>query len=391
VAIKVYLSVMQIGFISQQKTQKPILMTEGDYVKAANYAIEKERLHIGESIVELFLIFMWIGVGFNTLSSFLEGGEGVLFGVLFILSFLGLNYIFSLPFSYYGSMVLDKRYGFNKQTKKEFVLDLIKGIAIGALFISLLSAAIIYFMDSTENWWIYGFLITFVLIVVINMIYPTIIAPIFNKFTPLEKEELKESIDQLLLKCGFKSSGVFIMDAGKRDSRLNAYFGGLGKTKRVVLFDTLLEKLENREILAVLGHELGHFKHMDIYKNIFLSGTIMFFVFALYGLLPDSFFSTLNISESSASKIALFILLLNPITFFITPLVAFFSRKAEYKADNYGVSLSSKEELGNALLKLVRENSSFPLSHPFYIFFYYTHPPVIERFKAMGFNYYDDK
>jgi len=221
---------------------------------------------------------------------------------------------------------------------------------------------------------------------VVNIIYPTIIAPIFNKFSPMQDGELKSNIESMMAKVGLKSDGIFIMDASKRDSRLNAYFGGLGKTKRVVLFDTLLEKLENRELLAVLGHELGHFSHGDIWKNIGMMGLLLFCAFLLLGNLPDELFFNMGVEHKAGVEIAMMMLLLPLISFVFTPIMSFVSRHNEYKADEFGSELGGKENLVSALIKLVDENKAFPKSHPLVVFFYYTHPPVLERLKELGYN-----
>jgi STE24 endopeptidase len=239
---------------------------------------------------------------------------------------------------------------------------------------------------STELWWLWSFAFIFAVIVLLNMFFPTLRALFFDKLTPLEDEELNKQIATLMDKTGFKSSGVFISDASKRDARLNAYFGGLGKTKRVVLFDTLLEKLSSNELLAVLGHELGHFQHGDIYKNIALMGGMLFAMFALFGNLPDTLYMELGVQMSAANMMILFMLVMPLLSFVMMPIMGIVSRHNEYEADKTGADLGGKMFLSEALKKLVSENKSFPLSHPIYIFFYYTHPPVLERLKELGFD-----
>jgi STE24 endopeptidase len=197
---------------------------------------------------------------------------------------------------------------------------------------------------------------------------------------------LYDKIIDLLNKVGFSSSGVFCVDASKRDNRLNAYFGGLGKTKRVVLFDTLLNKLTHNELLAVLGHELGHFKNGDIIKNITIMGIVLFCFFAIFGNISDEVFLKLHILNEPYSIITLFLIFSNAFSFFLMPLISFISRHNEYNADKFGSDLVSKQDLINALLKLANENKSFPLSHKIYIFFYYSHPPLIERLKELGYD-----
>ena len=218
-----------------------------------------------------------------------------------------------------------------------------------------------------------------------NLLAPTFMA-LFNTFTPIEEGELKEKITAMMNQSGLKSDGIFVMDASKRDSRLNAFFGGLGKSKRVVLFDTLLEKLTTKELLAVLGHELGHFSHGDIWKNIGLMGVLLFIAFYLFGHLPDALFVQMGVIPQAGVKIAMLLLLLPLLSFVFTPFMSAVSRHNEYAADAYGSAMGGKENLISALMKLVTENKSFPKSHPLVIFFYYTHPPVLERLKELGFD-----
>jgi STE24 endopeptidase len=219
------------------------------------------------------------------------------------------------------------------------------------------------------------------------MLYPTFRAMFFDKVKPLEDEALDAEIQRLMDETGFVSSGVFVSDASKRDARLNAYFGGFGKTKRVVLFDTLLEKLTTKELLAVLGHELGHFAHGDIYKNIALVGGMLFVMFAFFGNLPDSLYMQLGVPKEPYVIMILLMLFMPVLGFIMMPIMGVVSRHNEYAADRMGSELGGPAgaiELANALKKLVTENKSFPLSHPLYIFFHYTHPPVIERLKELG-------
>jgi len=223
-------------------------------------------------------------------------------------------------------------------------------------------------------------------ILIINMVYPLVRDKMFDKFETLKDKDLEEKIKTLLNQVGFKSSGVFSVDASKRDNRLNAYFGGLGSTKRVVLFDTLIEKLSHNELLAVLGHELGHFKNGDIIKNIGIMGMVMFVFFAIFGNLPEEFFLQLHLNNEPYAIILVFMMFSPILSFFLMPLISLISRHNEYAADEFGSNLSSKTDLVNALLKLANENKSFPLSHPMYIFFYYSHPPLVERLKQLGYK-----
>jgi STE24 endopeptidase len=283
---------------------------------------------------------------------------------------------------------IDEDFKFNKMSPKDYLIDTLKSsllfIVLGGIIFYLLS----WIISSYENWWLWGFGVMFIVVLSANIIYPIFIAPIFNKFTPLEDNELKSAIVDMMESVGLKSDGIFSMDASKKDSRLNAYFTGFGKSKRVVLFDTLIEKLTKDELLAVLGHELGHFKHGDVFKNLGLISILLFITFFLAGNIPDKIFIEIGVMPIAGVKIALLILLTPIINFLFTPIISFVSRHNEYEADEFGANLGGKENLASALLKLVTENKTFPKSHPLVIFFYYTHPPVIERLKELG---YEDK
>ena len=248
----------------------------GRYIVAANYAIAKERLSLVETIVDALMFVWWASWGFAWLQGLVGIEDSVVSGILFLFGFFGVNYIVGLPFELYSKFKIDASFGFNKMTPKMFVIDTIKSMLMFIVLGGVLLGALLWIIISYSNWWLWGFFLLFGVSLLVNIIYPTIIAPIFNKFTPLDDGELRSSIEEMMSKVGLQSDGIFVMDASKRDSRLNAYFGGLGKTKRVVLFDTLLEKLSDKELLAVLGHELGHFKHGDIWKNIALMGLLLF-------------------------------------------------------------------------------------------------------------------
>ena len=384
--MKIYLSVMQIGYISQEKNREPVLMPEHRYKTAGNYAIAKERLSIIESFIDYFLFLWWVYAGFAWLQSITGIEEGIRSSLLFLFGFFGINYIVTLPFDIYSKFKIDKSFGFNKMSFKDYIIDTFKSIAlfivIGGVILGLLS----WILASFNNWWLWGAIALFSVALLANVIYPTIIAPMFNKFTPLPDGHLRESIEKMMNEAGLKSDGIFVMDASKRDTRLNAYFGGIGKSKRVVLFDTLLQKLNDDELLAVLGHELGHYKHGDIWKNIAMMGIFIFSAFYLFGHLPQDIFTQMGVVPSAGVIIALITLLLSPVGFIFTPIMSMLSRHNEYEADRYGSQMGGKDNLISALIKLVKENKAFPKSDPIYSKFYHTHPPVIERLQALGFD-----
>ena len=386
-----YTSFMQIGFVKDAKKLKPIILDSNKYTEAANYSIEKEKIAIASSFYDFILFMLWIGFGLSFLDSLITVESIWLKAVVFVDLFIIINWFLTLPFELYSTFKLNKKYGFSNMTPALFIKDTLKTGFLFLVFGSIVIAGISYIISSFDTWWIWGFVFIFAVIILINMLYPVIRDKMFDKFDKLKDEELEKKIENLLDEVGFKSSGVFSVDASKRDNRLNAYFGGLGATKRVVLFDTLVEKLSHNELLAVLGHELGHFKNGDIMKNIGIMGVIMFIFFAIFGNLPEELFLGLNIANEPYAIITVFMIFSPILSFFLMPLISMISRHNEYAADEFGSNLSSKEDLVSALLKLANENKSFPLSHPIYIFFYYSHPPLVQRFKELGYDVANQK
>ncbi|SFV67636.1 Putative integral membrane zinc-metalloprotease [hydrothermal vent metagenome] len=383
--IKIYISVMQVGYIAKEKSGEPVLMSQEKYQIAGEYAIKKERLGIVSTMVEYGMFVWWVTKGFAWLASILGTTNSTIDAVLFLFGFIAIGFIIGLPFEIYQTFKIDKEYGFTKTTPKLYLLDQVKSISLTALLGGVVIYLLAWIINSFEYWWFWGFVALFIVVLIAQIIAPTIMA-LFNKFSPLEEGELRTAIEEMMTKVGLKSDGIFVVDASKRDSRLNAYFGGLGKTKRVVLFDTLIEKLTNRELLAVLAHELGHFSHGDIWKNIGMIGILLFFAFALFGNLPVNLFYEMGLEPYAGVKIAMIMLLLALIYFVFIPIMSFVSRHNEYSADKFGGNLGGKRNLATALIKLVDENKSFPKSHPLVLFFYYTHPPVLERLKELGYE-----
>lgn len=392
VLITIYTSVMQIGFVNRAKRGSAVLLSQEDFLKAGNYSVAKEKMSIVSAFVDYIVFVLWLGVGIKFLQSTILFENEAVLNIALVLGFLVLGSIISLPFSYYEKFVLDEKFGFNKSTLTQWIKDTLVSFVTTLIFGSLVVFGVYLIIVSSTLWWLWSFIFIFVVIVFINMLYPTFRALFFDKLTPLQNEELDKEIKSLMDRTGFVSSGVFISDASKRDARLNAYFGGIGKSKRVVLFDTLIEKLTTKELLAVLGHELGHFAHGDIYKNIALMGAMLFAMFGIFGNLPDSLYLELGVVKSPAVMMILLMLFMPVLGFFMMPIMGIVSRSNEYAADKMGSELAGvggAVELANALKKLVNENRSFPLSHPLYIFFHYTHPPVLERLKELGMDIKD--
>ena len=384
--VNFYTSFMQISYVQKAKKLKPVILSLDKYKIAGEYSVEKERMGLVSSLYDFMLFFIWIGFGLSYLDSLIITQSLWLKAILFVDAFIIINWILGLPFSLYSTFKLDKKYGFSNMTPSLYIKDTIKTAVLFLVFGSAVIAGIALIIEFLPTWWIWGFVFIFAVIILINMLYPVIRDKMFDKFEPLKDKELETKINALLKQVGFKSSGVFSVDASKRDNRLNAYFGGLGSTKRVVLFDTLVEKLSHNELLAVLGHELGHFKNGDILKNIGIMGVVMFVFFAIFGNLSEELFLGLKLNNEPYAIIVVFMIFSPILSFFLMPLISAISRHNEYAADEFGSNLQSKQDLITALLKLANENKSFPLSHPVYIFFHYSHPPLVERLKELGYK-----
>jgi len=384
--IAVYTSISQKNYIKIAMKKTPVILEKEKYGEAGNYAMDKETISIISHCYDLVLFLFWITIGLELLDQLIVVENTLLKAIIFVDLFIIINWVFGLPFELYSTFKLDKQYGFSNMTLSLYIKDTVKTGFLFLLFGSAIIAGIAFIISSFDTWWIWGFAFIFGILILINMLYPVIRDKMFDKFEPLKDKELEAKIETLLSGVGFKSSGVFQIDASKRDNRLNAYFGGLGSTKRVVLYDTLVEKLSHNELLAVLGHELGHFKNGDIIKNIGIMGLVLFVFFAIFGNLSSGMFQTLNLSNEPYSIIVLFLIFSPILSFFLMPLISAISRHNEYAADEFGSNLSSKEDLVSALLKLANENKSFPFSHPIYVFFYYSHPPLLERLKELGYK-----
>ncbi|MEA1891195.1 MAG: M48 family metallopeptidase [Campylobacterota bacterium] len=387
VLVSIYTSVMQIGFINTRKKKDAVLLSATEFLKAGNYAVAKEKMNILSSFVDYIFFIAWMGFGISYLANNILFDSAAITNIAIVMGFIVVNSVLSLPFGYYEKFVLDEKFGFNKSSMGQWIKDTLISFIMTLILGSLVIWGIYMIMSSFELWWLWSFIFIFGVIILINMLYPAFRAMFFDKLTPLQDEELDSEIKILMDKTGFVSSGVFVSDASKRDARLNAYFGGFGKAKRVVLYDTLIEKLTTKELLAVLGHELGHFAHGDIYKNIALVGVMLFAMFGIFGNLPESLYLEMGISQEPYLTMILLLLFMPVLGFIMMPIMGIVSRHNEYEADRMGSELGGPAgaiELANALKKLVTENKSFPLSHPIYIFFHYTHPPVLERLKELG-------
>jgi STE24 endopeptidase len=392
VLINLYTSVMQIGYVNQAKKGKAVLLSDSEFIQAGNYSVAKEKMSLLSTFIDYLLFLFWMDFGITFLQENIYFVNDAVLNIAIVLGFLAIGSVISLPFSYYEKFILDEKFGFNKSTLGQWIKDTLISFVITIILGSLVIWGIYLIITSFTLWWLWSFIFIFGVVILINMLYPAFRAMFFDKLTPLKDEKLDNEIKSLMDKTGFVSSGVFVSDASKRDARLNAYFGGFAKAKRVVLFDTLIEKLSTRELLAVLGHELGHFSHGDIYKNIGLVGAMLFAMFSIFGNIPQSLYLELGLSQEPYILMILLMLFMPVLGFVMMPIMGIVSRHNEYAADKMGSELAGvggEIELANALKKLVTENKSFPLSHPIYIFFHYTHPPVLERLRELGVDIED--
>ncbi|EFQ2111130.1 M48 family metallopeptidase [Campylobacter jejuni] len=384
-ALLSWISYAQIRFLEREKDKQAQILSEKDYQNAADIAIENEKFKLFSNFYNLIINIAWIGFGFLYLKELLILNNTRFENTLFLLSFLIITSILNLPLSIYESFIKDKAHGFSNMTVKLFIKDTMKSLILTLIFGFLILYALLFCYDFFGTfWWIAAFIFAFCIIVIINLIYPTLIAPIFNKMKKLDDENLLKKISSLMKQCGFSANGVYVIDASKRDKRLNAYFGGLFKSKRVVLFDTLLKALNERELLAVLGHELGHFVHKDIIKALFNGAITMFLLFFVFANLPEFVYLESHLEGVNGGVFALLFILANIFNFLISPMLNALSRKNEFAADQHGAKVTSKEDVKNALIALARENKAFIKTSKIYAFFYLSHPSISDRIKALS-------
>ncbi|EGP2331555.1 M48 family metallopeptidase [Campylobacter jejuni] len=384
-ALLSWISYAQIRFLEREKDKQAQILSEKDYQNAADIAIENEKFKLFSNFYNLIINIAWIGFGFLYLKELLISSNTRFENTLFLLSFLIITSILNLPLSIYESFIKDKAHGFSNMTVKLFIKDTMKSLILTLIFGFLILYALLFCYDFFGTfWWIAAFIFAFCIIVIINLIYPTLIAPIFNKMEKLNDENLLKKISSLMKQCGFSANGVYVIDASKRDKRLNAYFGGLFKSKRVVLFDTLLKALNERELLAVLGHELGHFVHKDIIKALFNGAITMFLLFFVFANLPEFVYLESHLEGVNGGVFALLFIFANIFSFLISPILNALSRKNEFAADQHGAKVTSKEDMKNALIALARENKAFIKTSKIYTFFYLSHPSISDRIKALS-------
>ena len=366
--------------------------------KAADYTIAKGRLGLLEMALSAAVLLGWTLLGgLDALNQLLLGalGGGMWQQLALLAAFAAISGLIDLPLSLYQTFVVEERFGFNKMTWRLWLADAAKGLIVGAAIGLPIAALILWLMGATGPlWWLWawGFWMGFNLLLMV--IYPTFIAPLFNKFQPLADESLKARVTALMQRCGFSAKGLFVMDGSRRSAHANAYFTGFGAAKRVVFYDTLLRQLAPGEVEAVLAHELGHFKHRHIVQRVVMMFAFSLAGFALLGWLSTRgwFYTGLGVipnlsldgsAPNDALALLLFMLAAPVFTFFISPLFSQLSRRHEFQADAYAVAQASGADLSSALLKLYEDNASTLTPDPVYVKFYYSHPPATERLARM--------
>jgi STE24 endopeptidase len=379
-----------LDYIVKHRNSVPVQFSTqvslADHQKAADYSVEKIKTKQYFHLLDLIVILvLTLGGGLEIINriSMTFGGSNISTGLLFFALLGILTTLLSLPQTLYSTFIIEEKYGFNKTTKKTFLIDMLKAALLAIVLGGPIAYAILLIMEKLgESWWLYAFLFLTIIQLLLIFIFPTFIAPLFNKFSPLEEGEVKNKILELLLRCKFQSSGLFVMDASKRSGHGNAYFTGFGKNKRIVFFDTLLKHLDCEEVEAVLAHELGHMKKGHILKGMIKAFLLSFLGFALLGYLKGdiSFFQGHGVqTPTNYMALTLFSMIAGIYTFFLTPISAFFSRKYEYEADEFASQNAKASKLISALVKMYKDNASTLTPDPIYSKFYFSHPPASER------------
>ena len=388
--VQVYLSLRQKHYVSAHRAEVPAAFADkislGEHQKAADYTLAKGAFGRLELLIGLVILLGWtLGGGLDWLDGVwrrLGWGE-LATGTAVIVSLMVISGLLEIPASLYRTFVLEERFGFNQMTLATYITDTLKSTALALVIGVPLVMLIFWLMKSAGDlWWLYAWAALTAFSLFITWAYPKFIAPLFNKFSPLEEGEVANRIHALLERTGFNSKGVFVMDGSKRSAHGNAYFTGFGKNKRIVFFDTLLKHLTPAQVEAVLAHELGHFKRKHVIKGMALSMllTLSGFMVLAWLMRQDWFYTSLGISQPSTYMALLLFVMVSPVfTFFIGPMMAWWSRKHEFEADDFAAEQSSGTELINALVGLYKENASTLTPDPVYSAFYDSHPPATIR------------
>ncbi len=397
--VKFWLATRQVRHVARHRNAVPQTFAQAitleAHQKAADYTMAKTRLGVLEMAWGAAVLLGWTLLGgLDLLNKALLGwmGGGMLQQLALLAAFALIGGLLELPFTLWQTFRLEERFGFNKMTWRLWIADAIKGVLLGAVIGLPIAALILWLMSAAGAlWWLWAWGVWMAFNLLLMLVYPTFIAPIFNKFQPLDDAALKARVNALMQRCGFAAKGLFVMDGSTRSAHANAYFTGFGASKRVVFYDTLLRQLNAREVEAVLAHELGHFKHRHVMKRMAAMFALSLAGFALLGWLSVHtwFYVGLGVqpnmsAPNSALAILLFMLAVPVFGFFVAPLPVLISRRHEFEADAYAVAQTSGADLSAALLKLYQDNASTLTPDPVFVKFYYSHPPASERLARMG-------
>jgi len=381
----VYLRLRQIQNVSRNRNTVPQDFVRevslSDHQRAADYTIERTRFGIAELVFDTLISILWLTTWLSPLYLFVAhySESSITRSVMVVLSFGIISHFLEMPFSLFNSFWIEEKFDFNRLTLKTFILDELKtSLLTCIIMIPALYAMFALLGALPDTWWIFSYAIFMTLTVAMTVIYPTLIAPLFNKFTPMGEGATKERMESLLLKCGFESKGLFIMDASKRSAHGNAYFSGFGKGKRIVFFDTLLEKHTLEEIESILAHELGHFKYGHVFQIIVQSAVLALIAFfAIYYAFSSGIISNwFNLQNDPGVVLIALLLAKEPISLILTPVLSWRSRKAEFEADDFARKIVGQEAMVSALTRLTRDNLASLTPDPLFAAFYFSHPPV---------------
>jgi len=400
-AVKLWLATRQMRHVAAHRNQVPATfaatVTLPAHQRAADYTLAKGRFGLLTTALGSFVLLAWTLLGgldaLNTLlrDAVLPTWGAMAYQLALLTAFTLIGSAIELPLDAYSTFRIEQRFGFNRTTVKLWLADMAKGAALGALIGLPLAAAILWIMGASGGlWWLYAWVTWVLFHLVLLVLYPTVIAPLFNKFEPLPDGALRARVQALMQRCGFAAKGLFVMDGSRRSAHANAYFTGLGAAKRVVFFDTLLQRLSAAEVEAVLAHELGHFKHRHVLQRM-----LGIFGFSLAGLAllgwlagQSSLYAGLGVAPNldapnDALALLLFASAMPAFSYFVSPLMAHFSRRHEFQADAYACQQADGASLASALLKLHEDNAATLTPDPLFVRFYYSHPPASERLAAL--------
>jgi STE24 endopeptidase len=402
--VKYWLSTRQMRHVAVHRTQVPAPFVAnvslGAHQKAADYTLAKGRFGLLTTACASAVLLGWTLLGgLDALNTVVHEAVyprfgGMAYQLLLVASFALISGALDLPFELYSTFRIEQRFGFNRMTWRLYLADMLKGLLIGTSIGLPIVALILWLMGAAGGlWWLWAWGVWMGFNLLMLVLYPTVIAPLFNKFVPLADESLRSRVQALMARCGFAAKGLFVMDGSKRSAHANAYFTGFGAAKRVVFFDTLLSKLSAGEVEAVLAHELGHFKHRHVLKRILAMFVLSLGAFALLGWLGNQpwFYEGLGVrpvlgAPNDALALLLFLMASPVFGFFVSPVFAQLSRRHEFQADAYACRQASGADLATALLKLHEDNAATLTPDPLYVRFYYSHPPATERLAALRPN-----